>query len=173
MGEIIQHPATAPDELGAPAHLKPEHDISRFQCGDAALDDWLRKRAAGNESSGGSRTYVVCSGTRVVGYYCLANGGVGHEAAIGRIRRNMPDPIPVMVIGRLAVDRDWQRKGIGRAMLRDAIIRTAQAAEIAGIRAILVHAKSDKAKAFYERWGFRSSDASPMTLMIAVAETLR
>ncbi len=112
-------------------------------------------------------------GQTVVGYYCLANGAITHAQATGKIRRNMPEPIPVMVIGRLAIDRTWQSKGLGRALLRDAILRTLQAAELAGIRAILVHAKSDEAKAFYESFGLYSSPADTMTLMITIADARR
>jgi GNAT superfamily N-acetyltransferase len=159
--------------LRAPERIAAEHDLSQFHCGAAELDAWLRQRALTNDASGASRAYVVCAGRRVVGFYCLANGAVARDAATGAVRRNMPEPIPVMVIGRLAVDRDWHRKGIAGAMLRDAIARTLQAAEIAGIRAIVVHAKSDDAKAFYERCGFHGSDAAPMTLMITIAEARR
>ncbi len=95
---------------------------------------------------------------------------MAHIEAPGRVRRNMPDPVPVMVIGRLAIDQSMQGQGLGPALLRDAILRTLQAAEIAGIRAILVHAISERAKRFYERWGFVSSPVEPMTLMITVAE---
>jgi GNAT superfamily N-acetyltransferase len=103
-------------------------------------------------------------------YYALAVGAVTHVAAPGRVRRNMPDPVPVMVIGRLAVDQALQGQAIGPALLRDAVLRTLQAAEIACIRAILVHAISERAKAFYEKWGFIASPLDPMTLMITVAE---
>lgn len=113
---------------------------------------------------------MACIDRRVVGYYALAVGAVAHAEAPGRIRRNMPDPIPVMVIGRLAVDQTVQGQSLGPALLRDAVLRTLQAAEIAGIRAILVHAISERAKRFYEKWGFVASPVEPMTLMITVAE---
>jgi len=156
--------------IGAPQKLSADHDISQFQSGEPALDDWLRRRALPNEESGASRTYVVCVGMRVVGYYALAVGAVAHVDAPGRVRRNMPDPVPVMVIGRLAVDQTVQGQGVGPALLRDAVLRTVRAAEIAGIRAILVHAISERAKRFYEKWGFIPSPVEPMTLMITVAE---
>ncbi|HLW53774.1 MAG TPA: GNAT family N-acetyltransferase [Candidatus Angelobacter sp.] len=154
----------------APEKLTPDHDLSQFQCGEPALDDWLRRRALQNEDSGASRTYVACEGNRVVGYYALAAGAVAHIDAPGRVRRNMPEPVPVMVIGRLAVDQTLQGQALGPALLRDAILRTLQASDIAGIRAILVHAISERAKAFYEKWGFISSPMDPMALMITVAE---
>ena len=113
---------------------------------------------------------VVCTDNRVVGYYTLATGAVARAAAPGRVKRNMPDPVPVMVVGRLAVDKDFQRRGIGAGLLRDALLRTLQAADIAGIRAILVHAISEAAKRFCEGHGFISSPVDPLTVMITVAE---
>ena len=159
--------------VGSPERLSPHHDLSQFDCGEPALDEWLRKRAQRNDESGASRTYVVSLRERVVGYYALAVGAVAHVAAHGRIRRNMPDPVPVMVIGRLAVDRTMHGHAVGPALLRDAVLRTLQAAEIAGIRAILVHAISERAKTFYQKWGFIPSPVEPMTLMITVEEARR
>ncbi|HEV3041810.1 MAG TPA: GNAT family N-acetyltransferase [Candidatus Angelobacter sp.] len=156
------------DRIGAPEKLSVKHDLSQFQCGEPTLDDWPRRRALQNEESGASRTYVVSLGKRVVGYYALAAGAIAHLEAPGRIRRNMPDPIPVMVIGRLAVDQTVQGHGIGQSLLRDAIWRTLQAAEIVGIRALLVHAISESAKRFYEEWGFDSSPMDPMALLITL-----
>jgi GNAT superfamily N-acetyltransferase len=165
---------TAGDEgVRAPEHLTAAHDLTAFDSGVSALDDWLRRRALANEEAGGSRTYVACAGGRVVGYYALATGGVTHESATGRVRRNMPDPVPVMVLGRLAVDRAYQSRGLGTGLLRDAILRILQAAELGGIRAILVHAISEEAKRFYERQGFVESPVDPMTLMITVADARR
>ena len=156
--------------ITAPEKLQPDHDLSGFASGTPALDDWLRRRALANEKSGASRTYVVCSESRVVGYYALATGAVAVSAASGRTRRNMPDPVPVMVLGRLAVDAGYQGRGVGRALLRDAILRTLQAADIAGIRAVLVHAISEDAKEFYQRCGFQPSPIDPMTLMITLRD---
>lgn len=159
--------------IGAPEKLVADHDLAGFDSGEPALDDWLRRWALTNEGSGSSRTYVVCSEKRVVGYYALAVGAVAHTGAPGRVKRNMPDPIPVMVLGRLAVDKDFQGRGIGSGLLRDAVLRTVQAAEIAGIHAILVHALSDTAKRFYQRHGFIASPIEPMTVMITVAELVK
>jgi GNAT superfamily N-acetyltransferase len=156
------------DKLRPPEKLNASHSLDRFESGNSQLDDWLKRRALKNELEGASRTYVLCADDSVIGYYCLANGAVAQTSATGRVRRNMPDPIPVMVIGRLAVDRRWQGKGIGRSLLRDAILRTLQAAEIAGIRAILVHAISMEAKQFYESCGFVASPMDAMTLMIKI-----
>jgi predicted N-acetyltransferase YhbS len=152
------------EEISAPEHLTPAHDLTAFDSGIPALDDWLKRRALANEEAGGSRTYVVCAGGRVVGYYALATG---------RVRRNMPDPVPVMVLARLAVDRAYQDRGLGAGLLREAILRILQAAELGGIRAILVHAISAEAKRFYERHGFVESPIDPMTLMITVADAKR
>jgi predicted N-acetyltransferase YhbS len=157
-------------DISSPEKLTAEHDISGFDSGEPVLDVWLRRRALANEDSGSSRTYVVCTQNRVVGYYALAVGAVAHAGAPGRVKRNMPDPVPVMVLGRLAVDQDVQRRRIGTGLLRDAVLRTVQAAEIAGIRAIVVHAISEAAKRFYQEYGFIASPIDPMTVMITVAE---
>ena len=157
-------------DIRAPEPLTAAHDVSAFDSGVPDLDDWSRKRALANEETGASRTYVVCAGARVVGYYALASGGVAQAEAPGRVRRNMPDPVPVMILGRLAVDRAWRGRNLGGSLLRDAVIRTLQAAGIAGIRAILVSAISEDAKRFYERHGFAVSPVDPMVLMITVAD---
>jgi GNAT superfamily N-acetyltransferase len=158
------------NKLTHPEKLNSSHQIDNFDSGDGQLNDWLKKRALKNELEGASRTYVVCAGNVVIAYYCLANGAVAQTIATGRVRRNMPDPIPVMVIGRLAVDRNWQGQGIGRGLLRDAILRTLNAAEIAGIRAIIVHAISKSAKKFYEDCGFTASPIDSMILMITIKD---
>ena len=159
--------------IGAPEHLDPSHDLSTFDSGVAALDDWLKRRALANEGTGASRTYVVSSERKVVSYYALATGAVALRTATGRARRNMPEPIPVMVLARLAVDLGRQGSGLGRALLGDAILRTLQAAAIGGIRAIVVHAISEEARRFYERCGFAPSPLEPLTLMITVADAER
>jgi len=157
--------------ISAPEPLRPEHDLSAFDSGEPVLDDWLRRRAVQNQETGASRTFVIQRHGQVVGFYALANGAVAHAEATGRTRRNMPDPIPVMVLGRLALDKRLpRRKGIGRALLRDAVLRTLHAAELAGIRAMLVHAISEDAKLFYERCGFQPSPIDPMTLMITLRD---
>ena len=158
------------DAISPPEKLSAAHNLSDFDSGEPLLDDWLRRRALHNEASGASRTYVVCIGKTVVGYYTLAVGAVAHVEAPGRVRRNMPDPLPVMVIGRLAVDKSLQRRSIGKGLLRDAVLRTVQASEIAGIRAILVHAISEPAKRFYEGCGFIASPIDPLTVVLTVAE---
>ncbi len=160
------------DNLRSPEKLNLSHQIKNFDSGNSQLDDWLKNRAIKNEIEGASRTYVLCADDVVIGFYCLANGSVFQSVATGKVRRNMPDPIPVMVIGRLAIDRSWQGKGLGRALLKDAILRTLQASEIAGIRAILVHAISENAKVFYEKCGFTVSPIDEMTLMIRIKDAI-
>ncbi len=156
--------------LSPPEPLASDHELDRFESGVAPLDDWLKRRARRNELEGASRTFVVCTARRVVGYYSLAAGSVSHRVATGKIRRNMPDPVPVVLLGRLAVDHAWQGRGLGADMLRDAAIRCLAAAGIIGARAILAHAISPDAKAFYENHGFRPSPVEPMTLMVTIEE---
>jgi GNAT superfamily N-acetyltransferase len=152
--------------LTFPQPLNAGHDLARFDSGRPVLDDWLRQRAVKNENSGASRTYVVCDAERVVGFYCLASGAVENRQAPGRVRRNMPDPIPVMLMGRLAIDRSRQGEGLGRALLKDAILRTLKAADIAGIRTLLVHALDRQAAEFYLHNGFLVSPIDPLVLML-------
>nr|WP_245433787.1 GNAT family N-acetyltransferase [Methylocystis hirsuta] len=143
-------------------------ELSAFDCGVSALDDWLRRRARANQASGASRTYVVCDGSRVVAYYALASGAVAVIAASPRLRRNMP--VPVAVLGRLAIDRTWQNQGLGRALIRDATHRVIHAAEAIGIRGVLVHAISAEAAAFYLAVGFEPSPFEPLTLMATLSD---
>jgi GNAT superfamily N-acetyltransferase len=157
-------------EVSAPQHLTSEHDVSAFECGVPELDDWLKRRALQNEGARASRTFVVTAGGRVVGYYALATGAIDHAAATGKVRRNMPEPIPVMVLARLAVDRAHQGAGLGSALLKDALLRTLGAADAAGIRAILLHAISEDAKRFYLQHGFAESPVDPMTMTIPLAD---
>jgi GNAT superfamily N-acetyltransferase len=148
-----------------------EHDhIGNFDSGVPVLDEWEMPWKPGRVMIGASRTYVVCEGQRVIGYYAVASGAVAVETASSRLRRNMPDPVPVAVLGRLAVDRSLQKRGLGRALMRDAAMRVVQAAEVIGIRGILVHAISPEAKAFYLAVGFEASPVEPMTLMATLAD---
>ncbi len=151
----------------SPAPLGPEHDCAAFDCGEPVLNDWLKKRALANQRTGASRTFVVADPSgRVVGYYALAAGAVDHAEATGAVRRNMPDPIPVMVLARLAVDRSRRGEKLGASLLKDAVLRCLAVAENAGVRAILVHALNDAAKKFYISYGFAESPANPMVLML-------
>jgi len=150
----------------APQALADHHVLDAFDCGEPSLDEWLKRRASRNQASGASRTYVVCVDDAVIGYYCLAAGALGHADAPGALRRNRPDPIPVMVLGRLAIHKDHHQSGLGTALLRDALMRTLQAAEIAGVAALLVHALSEDAKRFYRSRGFIESPIKPMTMCL-------
>ncbi len=156
--------------VSPPEPLAAHHVTEAFSSGVESLDTWLKSRALKNQTSGASRTFVACEGRRVVAYYTLASSAVTTDVAPGRFRRNMPNPIPVVVLGRLAVDRSLQGKGVGRALLRDAGLRVIQAADTLGIRGMIVHALSAEAKAFYERVGFDPSPLDPMTLMITLAD---
>ena len=156
--------------LSAPAPITPEHNTASFQSGEPGLDHWLRGRALKNQTSGASRTFVVCEGVNVKAYYALSSGAVVASQASGRFRRNMPDPVPVVVLGRLAVDQSCQGGGLGRALVRDAGLRVIQAADNIGVRGVIVHALSDSAKAFYESVGFSPSPLDPMTLMVTMAD---
>jgi ribosomal protein S18 acetylase RimI-like enzyme len=159
--------------LSAPTPLTATQDFSDFCCGIASLDDWLRRRALANQIRGASRSYVVLTGQqKVVGYYCLASGALALNNAPSPVRRNMPDPIPMVILGRLAVDRNWQGRGLGAAMLQDAVLRTMQAAQILGIRGMLVHAISDSAKKFYERYGFVASAVNPNMLILSLKQEI-
>ncbi|MBV9567777.1 MAG: GNAT family N-acetyltransferase [Hyphomicrobiales bacterium] len=134
--------------LLAPVPLSAEHELSAFDCGEAALNDWLQHRALKNESRF-SRTYVVCDRNRVVACFCIFAGAIERAAAPGRVRRNAPDTIPVSIIGRLAVSREHSGKGLGADMLSDALRRIAVVSQSIGIGAVLVHAKDEAAKRFY------------------------
>jgi GNAT superfamily N-acetyltransferase len=134
------------------------------------LDDWLKRRALSNQASGASRTFVVTAeGGQVRGYYAMAAGAVSHQLATSGARRNMPDPVPVMVLARLAVDRRAQGLHLGAALLQDAVNRAVAVSQNAGVRALLVPALRDKAKQFYEHYGFQPSQTHPMTLMLRLA----
>lgn len=153
-----------------PAAITSAHKFDNFDCGISSLNDWLRIRALKNEVSGASRTFVVCKRNEVIGYYALATGSIVRQEAHGKIKRGMPDPIPSMILGRLAVDRLWQSYGIGKGLLKDAILRTLAVSREAGIRALLVHALSEDAKAFYLQQGFLESSIDPFALMLCLRD---
>ena len=159
-------------DLKAPEPIAERHGFSDFDSGQPLLDEWLKRRAIKNHASGASRCFVLCRDTEVIGYYCLSAGAISHEASPKAMRRNMPDPLPVLVLGRLAIDKRYQNLGIGRALLRDAMIRSINVARDAGVFAVLVHAISDPARQFYLSRGFSQSPLQPMTLLMTV-ETMR
>lgn len=155
--------------LSAPQPLAADHRTEGFSCGEASLDEWLRRRALVNQTTGASRTFVVTGDQgQVLAYYALAAGAVSHQESPGSIRRNMPEPIPVMVLARLAVDQRLQRRQVGGALLKDALRRAAAVAQNVGVRALLVHALNEHARQFYIHYGFVASPVNPMTLMLAL-----
>ena len=154
----------SPSEAFAePQPLSDDHVLDPFDSGVPILDEWLRRRARANQVTGATRTFVLCSGPRIVGYYALAAAAIASNEAPGRLRRNMPDPIPMVLLGRLAIDRREQGKKLGTLLLRDALARVQRASHEIGVVGILVHAVSDDAKRFYLR-GFAEAPSHPMTL---------
>jgi GNAT superfamily N-acetyltransferase len=147
------------------AKLAPEHEVDEFDSGSDALDRFLKVHALQSQRAGVAQTYVAALASRVVGYHTLAVGSIVHEDAPGRLKKGVPrHPIPVVVLARLAVDRSWQGRGLGSALVVDAMRRVLHAANIAGVRAISVHAKDPTARRFYEHLGFESFPGQPMTL---------
>ena len=154
-------------QLSAPQPLLPAHLFDEFDCGEAVLNDWLKRRAGANQLSGARRTFVVVDqNQRIFGYYAMAAGAVSLQMATSSVRRNMPDPVPVMVLARLAVDQRAQGIKLGASLLQDAVNRAVVVSHNAGVRALLVHALHERAKQFYAHYGFQVSPAHPMTLML-------
>lgn len=157
--------------LAAPEPLGPQHDISQFSSGVSGLDAWLYRVARLNEAKGGARTYVACDGNRVAGFYSLAASAVERRRVSSRVGRSMPDPIPVILLGQLAVDENYRGCGLGSDLVVDAAKRAFSAAGIIGARAIVVQAIGDRAAAFYARFGFRPfSDREPLMLLLRISE---
>jgi len=150
--------------------LTAAHRLDAFQCAEPALENWLKQRALRNQNDGSSRTFVVCVGADVVGYYALAAGSVLHAQAPGNVRRNMPEPIPVAILARLAVHSGWSGRGLGADLLKDAVLRVTRLAGEMGIRALVCHAISAEAKRFYLHHAFVESPIEPMTVMLNVAK---
>ena len=158
-------PVRAPEPLG------PEHDVSQFSSGAPAVDEWLQRKALRNETRGGARTYVACDGARVAGFYSLAASSVERRRVSSRVSRNMPEPIPVLLLGQLAVDSSYQGRHLGADLLIDAARRALATADIIGARAIVVQALNEEVKSFYERYGFRQfSDAEPLMQVLRMSE---
>ena len=156
-------------KITEPGPLTSEHKLSSFSCEESTLDNWLKRKALKNQYSGASRTFVVCDNKKhVIAYYSLATGSIDQKDSTGKVRRNMPNPIPVMLLGRLAVDNNYKGQGLGSGLLKDAILRTISVAEQVGIRAILVHSLSEKSKLFYKYHGFYESTTNDMTLLITL-----
>lgn len=155
-------------KVTAPTPLNATHILSEFYCGEAVLDEWIRNRGLKNQSLGAARTFVVCreDSSQVVGFYSLATGSVTHTVATGSLKRNMPDPIPVIILARLAVDASFHGKGLGADLLHDAVLRICRVAENIGVRAVMVHALSNSAKQFYLHHGFTPSITQENTLFL-------
>lgn len=154
--------------IKAPVVLDDTHELTLFDCGNPTLNEWLKKQSLRNQNSGASRTFVICQKKRVIGYYALASGSVERINAPGSIARNMPEPIPVTILGRLAIDQEFQSQRLGGHMLKDALLRTISVSKTVGIRAILVHAISEEAKSFYLNYGFIESPLNSMTLLLSI-----
>lgn len=163
----VTDPAAPPS---APAPLSAHHDTSNFDCGVEQLTIWLRRRAMANQLSGASRTYVVCRGTEIVGYYALATGSVERRSVPSPVARQMPEQIPVILLARLALDTSLHGQGFGADLLQDAVGRCLQIADIAGVRAMLVHAIDDKAASFYRRHGFKPCPVSDLTMIATIKD---
>jgi ribosomal protein S18 acetylase RimI-like enzyme len=154
--------------LRPPEPISATHDLASFDCGNEDLNDWLKRRALPSEGRS-ARTSVLCDGQRVAGYYCLATGSIERESlSSAKLRKNLPDPIPILVLGRLAIALDCQGRGLGKALLKDAILKTIAASEIAGVRALVVHAIDDAAASFYRRYGFAPSPLNPRALLLPI-----
>jgi GNAT superfamily N-acetyltransferase len=153
--------------------LRRDHPIDAFDCGQDDLNRWLWKHALQNQGANAAQTYVGLADDAMIGYYSLAVGQVEYADASDRLQKGLArHPVPIMLLARLAVHKDWHKQGVGRALLRDAVLRTAQAAEIAGIRALAVHAKDEAAKRYYEQFDFAPSPTDPLHLF-ALLKDLR
>ena len=159
-------------DLTVPEALQSHHQLDSFDCGIKSLNKWLQRQAFRNEQSGATRTYVVCCNQQVIAYYALATGSVEHDGLPGKLRRNMPDPIPVLILGRLAVDLHWQNRHIGRGLLKDAVLRACLIAKQVGISALLVHCLTEDARQFYLKFGFVESTIESMTVLLRLKDAL-
>lgn len=157
-------------EYFPPEPLNEKHDVSHFDSKNNVLDHWLKNRAVKNEKRNATRTFVLQKDNKVIGYYSLAVGSIQHIETPSSFKRNMPDPIPVMILGRLAIDKNFQNKGLGSALLKDAALKTLQISKTAGIKAMIVHAINQKALQFYQARGFTASPINRKTLMISIKE---
>jgi GNAT superfamily N-acetyltransferase len=160
-----------PPPLNSPAPLEASHDLSAFDCGVPALNNYLKKFALQNQQSQSARTYVATRGVSVVGYYSLAAASARREESPARVAKGLAaHPVPVILLARLAVDDHEKGKGLGKALLEDALRRAVQAADIVGCRAVMVHAKDEGARSFYERFGFEPSPADPFLLFLLLKD---
>lgn len=157
-----------------PEPLRGKHDLNGFSCGDEALDEWLQRHARHAEAAGSARSFVSTDGVRVVGYYALAVGQVEPDDATERLLKGQPAkrPVPVLILARLAVDREHQNRGVGRSLLQDALLRCAAVAESVGVRAVVVHANGE-ANWFYDQFGFEASPTDPLHRILLMKDLRR
>ena len=155
--------------ISPPELLKQNHDTCEFSCGKSVLDNWLKVQALKNQTNRGSRTFVITSGDKVAGYYALASGAVERNNVTPNIARNMPNPIPVVILARLAVDNNFKGLLLGKALLKDALLRSLNVANEIGVKAVLVHALDSQAVAFYEKYGFQRMPEQQNTLMLSIS----
>jgi GNAT superfamily N-acetyltransferase len=154
--------------------LRADHAVAGFDCGSEELNRFLARFALLNQQAGATQTYVAVSEQTVVGFYSLAVGEVAYDDALGRLSKGLArHPVPIMLLARLAIIREWQGRGLGAGLLKDAMQRTLQAADIAGIRAFAVHAKDENARRFYEHFGFVPSPTDPLHLFLLIKEIKR
>jgi GNAT superfamily N-acetyltransferase len=154
--------------------LQASHDTASFSCGSLELDTWLQRYAYSNQAAGAARTFVAVRGDRIIGYYALAAGSVERDEAPKRVAQGLArHPIPVVILARLAVDLTEQGRGLGAALLKDALKRVIAAADLIGVRALLVHAKGEQARAFYERFDFQPSPVDPLQLFLLLKDLRR
>lgn len=161
-------------DFGSIEKLRRDHVLDSFDCGKEDLNRFLKRQAWSNQQANSAQTYVLAKDLRVSGYYSLAAGAVTHDEATERVRKGLArHPVPVILLARLAVDVTMHGRGIGSALLKDALVRTAQAADTIGARALLVHAKDDNAKAFYQHFDFEPSPSDPYHLLLILKDLLR
>ena len=153
-----------------PELLTASHNINDFDCGDMALNEWLRRRAVRNQNEGSSRTWVISDNTRVVAFYASSAAAIARAEATKRAARNQPDPLPAMLLSRLGVDRHHQRLGLAEALLKHFLLKALEVAEYTGLRLVLVHAKDDQAARFYRRYRFEPSPIDKLTLMMLIKD---
>lgn len=156
-------------KIEAPHLLNKDHNLTSFDCEELSLNKWLKEKSFKNQKSGASRTFVICDNNKVIGFYCLSTGSIQHQQlTLSRFKRNMPDPIPVIILGRLAIDKNYKAKGLGAALLKDAILRSKKVSKQVGSRALLVHSLTDEANAFYLKFGFVKSGIQERTMLISL-----
>lgn len=172
MGEVTDISTKLGGGLSPPSPITPHHDLSQFACGHEALDDWLKARALKSEGQT-ARTYICAERNVAVGFYCISSASVRLDAAPGKLRRNSPDPVPMIVLGRLAVAQTHARRGIGAGLLKDALLRSIETSRIIGVRGVLVHAIDDDAAAFYRKFDFVEFPADSRTMFLAIDTAIR